>query len=50
MEAGVLAPYVQAMYACMWEQERKMDDPAVFRAALVDEHYGAEPGPEVFRI
>ena len=35
-QAGVLAPYVQAMYACMWEQERKMDDPAVFRAALVD--------------
>ena len=35
-QAGVLAPYVQAMYASMWEQERKMDDPAVFRAALVD--------------
>ena len=35
-QTGVLAPYVQAMYACMWEQERKMDDPAVFRAALVD--------------
>ena len=34
--AGVLAPYVQAMYACMWEQQRKMDDPAVFRAALLD--------------
>ena len=35
-QTGLLAPYVQAMYACMWEQERKMDDPAVFRAALVD--------------
>ncbi len=34
-QAGILAPYVEAMYACMWEEERKMDDPAVFRAALV---------------
>ncbi len=33
-QAGVSAPYVAAMYACMWEQERKMDDPAVFRTAL----------------
>ena len=33
-QAGVLPAYVEAMYACMWEQERKMDDPAVFRAAL----------------
>lgn len=35
-QLGILAPYVEAMYACMWEQERKMDDPAVIRAALLD--------------
>jgi 2-hydroxychromene-2-carboxylate isomerase len=33
---GVFKPYVDAMYACMWERELKMDDPAVFRQALVD--------------
>lgn len=35
-EAGVFAPYVDAMFACMWERELKMDDPAVFRQALTD--------------
>ena len=35
-QIGVFKPYVQAMYACMWERELKMDDPAVFRQALVD--------------
>ncbi len=34
--AGVFKPYVDVVYACMWERELKMDDPAVFRAALVD--------------
>lgn len=34
--AGVFKPYVDAMYACMWERELKMDDPAVFRQALAD--------------
>mgnify|MGYP001469515917 CR=1 FL=1 len=41
-QAPKLAPYVEAMYACMWEQERKMDDPAVIRAALVDAGLPAE--------
>ncbi len=35
-DAGVFQPYVEAMYACMWERSLKMDDPAVFRQALVD--------------
>lgn len=35
-EAGVFAAYVDAVYAAMWEQGLKMDDPAVFRQALVD--------------
>lgn len=35
-EAGVFAPYVEAMFACMWERELKMDDPAVFRQALAE--------------
>lgn len=34
--AGVFMPYVEAIYACMWERELKMDDPAVFRAALLE--------------
>jgi 2-hydroxychromene-2-carboxylate isomerase len=33
---GVFAPYVEAMYACMWERGLKMDDPAVLRAALLE--------------
>jgi 2-hydroxychromene-2-carboxylate isomerase len=35
-EAGVFAPYVDAMFACMWERGLKMDDTAVFRQALAD--------------
>lgn len=35
-QLGVLKPYVEAMYACMWERALKMDDPAVFRQAMVD--------------
>lgn len=34
--AGVFGRYVDEIYTCMWERERKMDDPAVFRAAMVD--------------
>jgi 2-hydroxychromene-2-carboxylate isomerase len=35
-QASVFAPYVDAVYAAMWEQGLKMDDPAVFRQALAD--------------
>lgn len=35
-QIGVFKPYVEAMYACMWERALKMDDPAVFRQALLD--------------
>jgi 2-hydroxychromene-2-carboxylate isomerase len=31
---GNLARYVEAVFRCMWEDERKMDDPAVIQAAL----------------
>ena len=34
--AGVFKPYVEAMYACMWERGLKMDDPAVVHQALAD--------------
>lgn len=34
--AGVFKPYVEAMFAGMWERAQKMDDPAVFRQALTD--------------
>lgn len=40
--AGVFKAYVDAMYPCMWERELKMDDPAVFRQALVDAGLPAE--------
>lgn len=35
-DAGVFKPYVDAMYASMWERELKMDDPDVLRTALSD--------------
>jgi len=31
---GALMPYVDAVFRAMWEEERKMDDPAVVREAL----------------
>lgn len=31
---GLLAHYVEAMFAAMWEDGRKMDDPAVLAAAI----------------
>lgn len=34
--AGCFAPYVEAMFAEMWEREKKLDDPAVMEAALKD--------------
>jgi 2-hydroxychromene-2-carboxylate isomerase len=31
---GALAPYVEVVYRAMWEDGKKMDDPAVIRAVL----------------
>ncbi|MBI3770753.1 MAG: 2-hydroxychromene-2-carboxylate isomerase [Deltaproteobacteria bacterium] len=31
---GVSSKYVEAIFQCMWERSKKMDDPDVFRAAL----------------
>jgi 2-hydroxychromene-2-carboxylate isomerase len=33
---GVFVPYVDAMFRNMWAQPKKMDDPEVFRAALIE--------------
>jgi len=33
-KAGRLAPYVEAGFHHMWEEPKRMDDPAVFRAAM----------------
>lgn len=33
-EEGYFAPYVEAVFQAMWEQEKKMDDPAVIAATL----------------
>ena len=33
---GLLAPYVEAMFRGMWEEGRKLDDPAVLGAALTE--------------
>jgi 2-hydroxychromene-2-carboxylate isomerase len=32
--AGTLAPYVECVFRAMWEQELKMDDPAVIEGSL----------------
>jgi 2-hydroxychromene-2-carboxylate isomerase len=40
--AGVFEPYVAAVYADMWQRGRKMDDPAVLRAALEEAGLPAE--------
>lgn len=37
-----LAPYVEAVFQHMWERSKKMDDPAVFRAALVESGFDAD--------
>ena len=34
--AGVFEPYVEAVFHAMWEDPRKMDDPAVFHGALAE--------------
>lgn len=39
---GQLMPYVEAVFQHMWEQPKKMDDPAVFRAALVESGLDAD--------
>jgi 2-hydroxychromene-2-carboxylate isomerase len=33
---GVFAPYVDAMFRFMWAEPRKMDDPDVIRASLIE--------------
>lgn len=39
---GVFAEYVNAVFANMWEQELKMDDPEVIRVALIDAGFDAD--------
>lgn len=39
---GLLAPYVEAMFRGMWEEGRKLDDPAVLAAALAEAGLPAE--------
>lgn len=39
---GVFAEYVNAVFANMWEQALKMDDPEVIRAALIDAGFDAD--------
>lgn len=39
---GVLAPYVEAVFQHMWERPKKMDDPDVARAALLESGLDAE--------
>jgi 2-hydroxychromene-2-carboxylate isomerase len=39
---GVLAPYIEAVFHHMWEAPKKMDDPAVFHAALVESGLDAD--------
>jgi 2-hydroxychromene-2-carboxylate isomerase len=41
-EAGALAPYVDAVFHHMWEAPKKMDDPAVIHAALIESGLDAE--------
>jgi 2-hydroxychromene-2-carboxylate isomerase len=41
-QEGVLAPYVDAAFHHMWEAPKKMDDPAVIRAALVESGLDAD--------
>ena len=39
---GVFARYVDEMYRHMWAEPKKLDDPAVLRAALVESGFDAE--------
>jgi len=39
---GALPAYVEAVYQHMWERPKKMDDPQIFRAALLESGLDAE--------
>jgi 2-hydroxychromene-2-carboxylate isomerase len=39
---GIFAEYVNTVFANMWEQELKMDDPDVIRAALINAGFDAD--------
>ena len=39
---GALMPYVDAVFRHMWEQPKKMDDPEVWRAALIESGLDAD--------
>jgi len=39
---GALAPYVEAVFQGMWERSKKMDDPDVFRSALLESGLDAD--------
>jgi 2-hydroxychromene-2-carboxylate isomerase len=39
---GTLPAYVEAMFQHMWERPKKMDDPEVFRAALIESALDAD--------
>jgi 2-hydroxychromene-2-carboxylate isomerase len=41
-QAGMLKPYVDAAFHHMWEAPKKMDDPAVIRAALLESGLDAD--------
>lgn len=41
-EMGTLMPYVEAAFHHMWEAPKKMDDPAVIRAALLESGLDAD--------
>lgn len=39
---GLLAPFVDAMFGAMWQEKRKLDDPAVLTQAIIDAGLPAE--------
>jgi 2-hydroxychromene-2-carboxylate isomerase len=41
-ELGVFERYVEEIFRCMWAEPKKMDDPNVFHAVLVDGGFDAE--------
>jgi len=41
-QAGTLPTYVDAVFHHMWEEPKKMDDPAVIRAALLESGLDAD--------
>lgn len=42
MSEGAFAEYVEAVFQHMWERSKKMDDPDVFRAALLESGLDAD--------